>query len=288
MASVDVRDVFGGVLRQRELPAELFEAPINVPVMHQVVVAGEASQRAGTHSTKTRGDVSGGGRKPWRQKGTGRARQGSNRAPHWMGGGVAHGPKPHLYELRVNKKVRRLALRSALSDAAASGKVAVVDGLSFDGPRTKDAIGLIEALGLGGRILLVLPGPDEAAEKSFRNLGYVKIDYPGNLSTYDLLYADSVLFTSEALDVLAGEATWEPREAVPAADDGAEAPADEAPTEERSPERTSDMSDMSDAASDEGSSHAEATAQSAGDATDATDDETDETETPGPDGGAGT
>jgi large subunit ribosomal protein L4 len=122
-----------------------------------------------------------------------------------MGGGVAHGPKPRLYELRVNKKVRRLALRSALSDTARSGKLAVVDGLAFDGPRTKDALSVIDALGLGGRVLVVLPRPDEAAEKSFRNLGYVKIDYPGNLSTYDLLYADSVLFTSEALDALTGE-----------------------------------------------------------------------------------
>jgi large subunit ribosomal protein L4 len=205
MATVEVRDMRGDVLRRRELPAELFGAPVNVPVMHQVVVAGAALQRAGTHSTKTRGEVSGGGRKPWRQKGTGRARQGSNRAPHWMGGGVAHGPKPRAYELRVNKKMRRLALRSALSDTARSGKLAVVEGLAFDGPRTKDALSVIEALGLGGRVLVVLPGPDEAAEKSFRNLGYVKIGYPGNLGTYDLLYADSVLFTSEALDALTGE-----------------------------------------------------------------------------------
>jgi len=205
MATVEVRDVQGSVLRQRELPSELFEAPVNVPVMHQVVVAGAASQRAGTHSTKTRGEVSGGGRKPWRQKGTGRARQGSTRAPQWMGGGVAHGPKPRSHDIRVNKKMRRLALRSALTDAAASGKLAVVQGLAFDGPRTKDAVAVLEALGLGGRILLVLPGPDDAAERSFRNLGYVKVDYPRNLSTYDLLYADSVLFTSEALDALTGE-----------------------------------------------------------------------------------
>src|SRR5438270_8834380 len=114
MATVEVRDVQGSGLRQRELPSELFEAPVNVPVMHQVVVAGAASQRAGTHSTKTRGEVSGGGRKPWRQKGTGRARQGSTRAPQWMGGGVAHGPKPRSHDIRVNKKMRRLALRSAL------------------------------------------------------------------------------------------------------------------------------------------------------------------------------
>src|SRR5438067_6918591 len=204
MATVDVRDATGGVVGTRELPAEIFERPVNVPLMHQVVVAGAASQRAGTHSTKTRGEVSGGGRKPWRQKGTGRARQGSTRAPQWMGGGVAHGPKPRSHEIRVNKKMRRLALRSALTDAALSGKLAVVQGLAFDGPRTKDAVAVLEALGLVGRILLVLPGPDDAAERSFRNLGFVKIDYPGNLSTYDLLSADSVLFTSEALDALSG------------------------------------------------------------------------------------
>lgn len=206
MASVDVRDPRGEVLGRRELPAELFEAPVNVPVMHQVVVAGLAAQRAGTHSTRTRGEVSGGGKKPWRQKGTGRARQGSTRAPHWTGGGVAHGPKPRDHSLRVNRKMKKLALRSALSDALASGKLAAVDGMTFDGPRTKDAIAVLEALGLGGRILLVLPEPDEAIEKSFRNLGYVKIDYPGNLSTYDVLSADSVLFTAGALDVLGGVA----------------------------------------------------------------------------------
>src|SRR4029077_19719632 len=111
MATVDVRDVKGEVVAQRELPAELFEAPVNVAVMHEVVRAGMAAQRAGTHSTKTRGDVSGGGRKPWRQKGTGRARQGSIRAPQWSGGGVAHGPHPHGWEMRVNKKMKRGALR---------------------------------------------------------------------------------------------------------------------------------------------------------------------------------
>src|SRR5439155_24570134 len=175
-------------------------------VMHGVLWAGMAARRAGTHSTKTRGDVSGGGRKQWRQKGTGRARQGSTRAPQWVGGGVAHGPKPGDHSIRVNKKVKKVALRSALSDAAQSGKLAVVQGLVFDGPRTKDAVSLFEALDLEGRVLLVIAGPDEATEKSFRNLGNVKIDYPGNLSTFDVLYADQVLFTSEALEALSGQA----------------------------------------------------------------------------------
>ncbi len=204
MATVEIRDPQGKVLEKRELPAELFEAPVNRPLMHQVVVAGLAALRAGTHSTKTRAEVSGGGRKPWRQKGTGRARQGSIRAPQWVGGGIAHGPKPRDYEMRVNKKMKSGALRSALSDAAQSGKLAVVGGLAFDGPRTKDAVGVLDALGLEGRVLMVLAGPDEAVEKSFRNLRNVKVDFPRNLSTYDVLNADRVLFTVEALDALGG------------------------------------------------------------------------------------
>jgi large subunit ribosomal protein L4 len=214
MVTVDVRDPAGKVLRARELPPELFDAPVNVPVMHQVVVAGLAAQRAGTHSTKTRGEVAGGGRKPWRQKGTGRARQGSNRAPHWMGGGIAHGPHPRDHSIRVNRKVKRAALRSALTDALNSGKLAIVEGLSFDGPRTKDAIGVLEALELEGKVLLVIHQPDAHVEKSFRNLDWVKIDYPGNLSTYDLLNADRVLFTAQALDVLSGQPDEPPQDPV--------------------------------------------------------------------------
>jgi large subunit ribosomal protein L4 len=215
MATVEVRDVQGAVLGERELPAELFEAPVNVPVMHQVVSAGAAAQRAGTHSTKTRAEVSGGGRKPWRQKGTGRARHGSIRSPIWSGGGIAHGPKPRSYDLRVNKKMKRAALRSALTDALQSGKLAVVEGLAFEGPRTKDAAAVLEAFGFDGLVLLVIAAPDESVEKSFRNLPQVKIDYPGNLSTYDLLYADRVLFTAGALDAMTSEpgAAPEAREA---------------------------------------------------------------------------
>ena len=205
MATVEVRDVQGEVLGERELPAELFEAPVNVPVMHQVVSAGAAAQRAGTHSTKTRAEVSGGGRKPWRQKGTGRARHGSIRSPIWSGGGIAHGPKPRSYDQRVNKKMKRAALRSALTDALQSGKLAVVEGLAFEGPRTKDAAAVLEAFGFDGLVLLVIAAPDESVEKSFRNLPQVKVDYPGNLSTYDLLYADRVLFTSAALDAMTAE-----------------------------------------------------------------------------------
>jgi large subunit ribosomal protein L4 len=207
MPTVQVRDVRGEVLQERELPEDLFGRPVNVSLMHQVVVAGAAAQRAGTHSTKTRGEVRGGGVKPWRQKGTGRARQGSIRAPHWTGGGVAHGPQPRDHAMRVNKKMKQAALRSALSDALASGKLAVVDDLAFDGPRTKDAVGLLQALELEGKVLLVIGRPDDAVEKSFRNLPEVKIDYPRNLSTFDVLYADRVLFTTEALDALTGVAS---------------------------------------------------------------------------------
>jgi large subunit ribosomal protein L4 len=207
MATVEVRNAAGRVVqKRRELPAPLFEAPVNTALMHQVVVAGLAAQRAGTHATKGRGDVRGGGTKPWRQKGTGRSRQGSIRAPHWTGGGIVHGPQPRDHSVRVNKKMKRAALRSALTDAAQSGKLAVISGLGFDGPQTKDAVGVLQALDLDGAVLLVIPGPDETIEKSFRNLPQVKVAYPGNLSTYDVLYADRVVFTTEALEALAGGA----------------------------------------------------------------------------------
>jgi len=204
MATVEVRDATGAVVGERELTVDLFEAPVNVPLMHQVVVAGAAAQRAGTHSTKGRGEVSGGGVKPWRQKGTGRARQGSIRAPQWTGGGVVHGPKPRDYRMRINKKMKRGALRSALTDALASGKLAVVNGFGFDEPRTKDAVALLSALELEGKVLVVIARPDEVIEKSFQNLAEVKIGYPGNLTTFDLIAADRVLFTGDALDTLTG------------------------------------------------------------------------------------
>jgi large subunit ribosomal protein L4 len=141
-----------------------------------------------------------------------------------MGGGVSHGPKPRSYEMRVNRKMKKGALRSALSDAAQSGKVVLVSGLSFDGPRTKDAIGVLNTLGLEGVVLLVIGAPDEALEKSFRNLPQVKIDYPGNLSTYDVLYADRILLTTEALATLSGEESAEPSRTTEAPEAVAEAP----------------------------------------------------------------
>ncbi|HSL10877.1 MAG TPA: 50S ribosomal protein L4 [Actinomycetota bacterium] len=204
MASVDVFDARGSKASTRELAADVFEAPVNVPLMHQVVVAGMASIRAGTHKAKTRGEVRGGGKKPWRQKGTGRARQGSIRAPQWAGGGVAHGPVTRDHAMRVNQKMRRGALRSALSDAAASGKLAAIQELAWDEPRTKRAVEVVDALELTGLILVVLDEPTDggAVERSFRNLPNVKIAYAGGLGVYDLLRADRVLITTAALDVV--------------------------------------------------------------------------------------
>ena len=206
MATIDILDAQGKKSGSRDLAADVFEAPVSVPLMHQVVVAGLAGLRAGTHSTKTRGDVSGGGRKPWRQKGTGRARQGSIRSPQWVGGGVAHGPVPRDHSMRVNKKMRRGALRSALTDALRSGKLAVVSEIAFDEPKTRRAAELLAALEITGKVLVVLDRPtdDGAAEKSFRNIAGVKLAYAGGLGTYHVLWADRVLLTGAALDALEG------------------------------------------------------------------------------------
>jgi large subunit ribosomal protein L4 len=225
MAKVDVLSAAGKKVATRELSAEVFEAKVRVPLMHEVVVAGMASLRRGTHSTKTRGEVSGGGRKPWRQKGTGRARQGSNRAPQWTGGGVVHGPHPRDHDLRVNKKMRRGALRSALTDALQSGKLVVLEDLSFDEPKTRRAIEILETLELGGRVLLVLPEPSEtgAVEKSFRNIGDVRVAYAKSLGVYELIAADRVVLTAAALDVVEGSRA---PEAGPAAAEGTRASAE--------------------------------------------------------------
>lgn len=206
VASIDILDASGKKAGSRDLRPELFESKVSVPLMHQVVLAGLAGIRAGTHSTKTRGEVRGGGKKPWRQKGTGRARQGSIRSPQWVGGGVAHGPQPTDHSMHVNKKMRKGALRSALTDSLQSGKLAVISELTFDAPNTKGAVAVLEALELRGNILVVLQQPTEdgAAEKSFRNLQRVRVGYAGGLGTYELLWADRVLFTTAALDAVEG------------------------------------------------------------------------------------
>ena len=190
-----------------DVPDELFAITPNVAVMHQVVTAQLAAARAGTHSTKTRAEVAGGGAKPWRQKGTGRARQGSIRAPHWRGGGVAHGPKPRDYRQRTPKKMIRLALRSALSDRAADDKVLVLDSWGLDSPSTKAGLGVLGGLGLrtagerDERLLVVLARTDEAVWKSLRNLGArVQLVIPEELNTYDVLVNDWLVFTKETLE----------------------------------------------------------------------------------------
>ena len=200
MATVDVLDITGKKVGSEELDAEVFEAQIKPALMHQVVVAGAAAQRAGTHSTKTRADVRGGGKKPWRQKGTGRARAGSIRAPQWTGGGVAHGPHPRDHSQRLPKKMRRAALRSALTAVAGDGKVLVVDAFAFEAPKTKLAVEALAAVGAeGGKVLVVLAAPDEQVQKAFRNLPHVRVTFGRSLATYEVLEADFLVFTREAL-----------------------------------------------------------------------------------------
>ena len=197
-----------------ELDDTVFGVQPNVPVMHQVVTAQLAARRSGTQSTKTRSDVSGGGRKPYAQKGTGNARQGSIRAPHFSGGGVALGPKPRKYDQKTPKKMVRLALRSALSDRAAEGKVVVVDSWGFETPKTKDAKAALEALGITGTALVVVGRDDAAAALSFRNLPKVQIIGPGELNAYDVLCNEWVVFTKDVLP--AGTPTSDPAPAVEA------------------------------------------------------------------------
>ncbi len=207
MASIDVLDATGGKAGSVDLPDEVFGVQVNVPVMHRVVRAQLAAARAGTHSTRTRAEVRGGGKKPWRQKGTGRARQGSTRAPQWTGGGVVFGPKPRDHSLRVNKKEKALALRSALTDRRAGGNLVVLDGLDLDAPKTSRAVALLDAVGLAGRkVLLVVDGLEEAAIKSFRNLPEVHLLTFDQLNTYDVLASDVVAFTRDSLDAFLGRA----------------------------------------------------------------------------------
>jgi large subunit ribosomal protein L4 len=186
---------------EKNLPAEIFDVQVNIPLIHQVVVAQLAAARQGTHSTKTRGEVRGGGRKPYRQKGTGRARQGSTRAPQFAGGGVVHGPQPRDYAQRTPKKMKAAALRGALSDRARHDRIHVVDSLvSGDAPSAKDAAALLAGLTERKNLLVVLTRDDELAFKSVRNLDNVHVLVADQLNTYDVLCADDVVFTQAALD----------------------------------------------------------------------------------------
>ena len=186
-----------------ELPDAIFAAKVNIPLIHQVVVAQRAAARQGTHATKTRGMVSGGGRKPYRQKGTGRARQGSTRAPQFTGGGVAHGPVPRDYTQKTPKKMKAAALRGALSDRAASERVFVVPSfVESDAPRTKDALAVLNKVTDGAvrNVLVVTEHDDELSWKSLRNVPFVHLLAEDQLNTYDVLASDFVVFTKAALD----------------------------------------------------------------------------------------
>jgi large subunit ribosomal protein L4 len=202
MASVEVKDLAGKKVGTVELPAEWFEGEVKVHVMHQVVTAQLAAARQGTHKTKTRAQVRGGGRKPWRQKGTGRARQGSSRSPQWVGGGVAHGRTPKDWSQRVNKKLKRVALRSALTDRANGGNVTVVRELAFETPRTKDAVAALGAVGAAGKVLVVLSDWHLGTVKAFRNLSTVHLLTVDQLNTYDVLNSDVVVFDEAALALI--------------------------------------------------------------------------------------
>ena len=199
MASITVKNVNGGDAGTAELDDNVFGIQPNVPVMHQVVTAQLAARRAGTQSTKTRAEVAGGGAKPWRQKGTGRSRQGSIRSPQWRGGGVALGPKPRSHRQRTPKKMIRLALASALSDRYTDGKVMVLDDWGIAEPSTRRAVEILTALGVEGRVLVVLTPDDEAVWKSLRNLQHVHALMAGQLNAYDVLVSDWVVFTRASL-----------------------------------------------------------------------------------------
>ncbi len=205
MASVGVKTQKGGAAGKVALDDAVFGIEPNIGVMHQVVNAQLAARRAGTHSTKTRAEVAGGGAKPWRQKGTGRARHGSIRSPQWRGGGVAHGPRPRDYSQRTPKKMVRLALHSALSDRAAEEAVIVVKEWSFDEPKTKAGIEALDAIGATGKVLVVLGAGDENAWLSFRNIPTVHCLVAGELNTYDVLESDVVVFTEETLPSAGGD-----------------------------------------------------------------------------------
>jgi large subunit ribosomal protein L4 len=212
MKTVSIISVDGAAAGTAELPDEVFDVQANVPLIHQVVVAQQAAARQGTHATKTRGDVRGGGKKPYRQKGTGRARQGSVRAPHYVGGGTVHGPQPRSYKQRTPKKMKAAALRGALSERARHDRVHVVAGfVTTDVPSTKDAVAVLATVTgtrRGAGALVVLHREDETAWKSLRNVPGIHVLHADQLNTYDVLASDHVVFTEQALSAfLAGPAT---------------------------------------------------------------------------------
>ena len=222
MTSLDVRAPDGSTTGRVDLPAEIFDVDVNIPLIHQVVVAQQAAARQGTHSTLTRGQVAGGGRKPHRQKGTGRARQGSIRAPQFAGGGVVHGPTPRSYAQRTTKKMKAAALRGALSDRARAGGVHVVERLlEADQPSTKAAIAALRRVTDRARVLVVLERGDDVSRLSLRNVAAVHLLAVDQLNTYDVLVCDDVVFTRPAYEQFvsrgaAGERTTTSSEEAPA------------------------------------------------------------------------
>ena len=204
MANIEVKDAAGKKVKDLELAAGVFEIEPNMAVMHEVVTAQRASWRQGTSNTLTRGQVSGGGKKPWRQKGTGRARQGTIRAPHWTGGGVVFGPHPRSYAKKVNSKVVKLAMRSALSDKLADGELTVVENLEFEKPSTKQAKAMLAAWGLTGRTMLVIDSGDVNTYLSFRNLEKVEIITAHMMNTYDFLDNKNLVLTEKAVEYIEG------------------------------------------------------------------------------------
>lgn len=194
--TAEIYSAEGEAMGEVDLNPDIFGIEPNTDVMHQVVTAQLAAKRAGTHSTKTRAEVRGGGAKPWRQKGLGRARHGSIRSPQWAGGGVAHGPKPRDYSQRTPKKMKRLALRSALSARAAAGQIKVVESFEpWDAPSTKNAVSLLAAMGVTGKVLLLAEDHERTAIKSFRNLSHVIASNIGQANTYDVLWAETVVMS---------------------------------------------------------------------------------------------
>ncbi len=203
--NVDVIDLKGKKAGTVVLPGSIFDVPTNIPLMHQVVVAQLAAARQGTHATKTRGEVAGGGKKPFRQKGTGNARQGSIRAPHFTGGGIVHGPQPRDYDQRTPKKMKQGALRSALSDRARADRIHVVTAL-FEGekPSTKAALAALRAIVEDRQALVVLERGNELTALSLRNVPEVHVLWADQLNTYDVLDADDIVFTQAALESFLG------------------------------------------------------------------------------------
>jgi large subunit ribosomal protein L4 len=200
VTAVKIVDQTGASSGELELSDAIFGGPVNTAVMHQALIRQLANARQGTHDTKTRTEVRGGGKKPWRQKGTGRARQGSIRSPQWAGGGVVFGPTPRSYRQDMPRKQRRMALRSALTAKAQDGHIAVLSGFELEAPRTRAVVELLRTIEAGPRVLVVLGSHNESLERSARNLPEVRVILAANLSVRDLLTAETVLMTRDAIE----------------------------------------------------------------------------------------